>query len=97
MKVCILSSNEIGENWPTKVGRVGRVEYYGTGALLLSLFTDVRGRSQAVEEVSIELHVTTNRSRNAPKSVCSVADFGVKAGTKGVFQQHGILSKPEKE
>jgi Ca2+-binding RTX toxin-like protein len=32
-KVCILSSNEIGENWPTKVGRVGRVEYYGTGAL----------------------------------------------------------------
>jgi hypothetical protein len=47
-------------------------------------------KSQLVEEVGVELKVTTNRAPEAPKSPeygMFRAQFGVEASTEGVFQQ----------
>src|SRR5215216_7741723 len=49
--------------------------------------SEVRRTPQPVEKVGIELKATTNRAWKAPKPAYLVPNSGVKAGTKGVFQQ----------
>src|SRR5215210_3995515 len=45
----------------------------------------MRGRSQRVEKVGVELMATRNRARNTPKPACLVADLGRKRAPRGVF------------
>ncbi len=51
------------------------------------LFTRVRGRSQPVEKVDIELIATINRARKVPKAVCLVSDIGRNRAPREFFNR----------
>jgi hypothetical protein len=51
------------------------------------LYPRVRGRCQHAEKVGVELMATKNRSRNAPKPVCLVADLRRKRAPRGSFNK----------
>jgi hypothetical protein len=61
----------------------------GSAHLYAGSFTGVPRRGERVEKVSIEPLATTNRARNGPKLVCSVADPGRKRVPREFFNTLG--------